>query len=215
MPIVSIFCNTVNPHLAQDIYYKAIALLKPKEVPCIYCQHPVTYSHGSYPRKPYTFGRVRLYWEIHRRKCPGRSCGRTFGLLPDLLAPYARYEITIQDLTVSHLASGKTYRQTADYLEECGVSPSELSMRRWYKLAQVQVEQILPKLSSLVQSKVPELRLPPFRSQVRSSALCFYYDLLNCWGGVHSGSWNILRLIACMFAPSESADRVSYGLAPG
>jgi|GEM_PF-3579025 len=215
MPIISISCHSVNPHDAQEVYYKAVTCLRPRDLPCIYCDHPITHSHGSYKRQPYTFNGELMLWDIHRRECQNTDCGRTFAILPDILAPYARYLIIIQDMATTHLAEGKSYDQTADFLESYGLAPSESTVRRWYERALNQSEQLLPKLSSILQNQVPERKLPPLRRQVRSPSLCLYYDLLGLLGGIHSGTWNILRLIVCMFAPSVSEDRVSYGLSPG
>lgn len=100
----------------KTAYAQSIRAIKPLDVPCIYCHHPKTHSHGTYPRKPYTFHEVRDLWDIHRRRCPHPDCGRTFALLPSLLAPYARFVITAQDMAVADLAEGTSYEQTAIHL---------------------------------------------------------------------------------------------------
>ena len=189
--------------------------LKPSDVPCIYCLSPKTHAHGIYERQPYVFGNERELWEIHRRFCPQPVCGRTFGLLPSLLAPYARFVITAQDMAVALLAEGKSVEQTARQLDTHGVSPSESTLCRWMKRMRQQVPAMLPTLSSLLQALAPRQQLPPIRKQVRDPLVCCYYDRLSLLAPVvHSGAWNHLRRIVCLFAPSVSVNRVSYGLLP-
>lgn len=107
----------------QPHYHQTILALMPSDVPCIYCFHSKTHAHGTYPRQPYSFREEREWWCIHRRYCPNLACRRTFGLLPALLAPYARFVIVAQDMAVADLAQGTPYEQTAGHLDEQGVSP--------------------------------------------------------------------------------------------
>lgn len=216
MPIVYFNSELVNPEMdAKTLYQLAIVSLKPSDVPCIYCPYPKTHAHGSYSRQPYTFDEEREFWDIHRRLCPSPACGRTFGLLPDLLAPYARFVIVAQDMAVADLAQGTSYEQTMEHLDEHGVSPSEPTLRRWFGRMQEQTRTLLPLFSSHLQNQQPERRLPALRNRVRDPIVCAYYDQLEVWGKSHSGAWNVLRRCICLFAPSVSVNRVSYGLSPG
>lgn len=216
MPIVYTSSDSVNPKMdPKTLYDQAILTLTPSDVPCIYCHHPKTHSHGGYPRTPYDFHEVREMWRIHRRFCPNPDCGRTFGLLPSILAPYARFVIVAQDMAVADLAEGTSYEQIATHLDEQGVSPSESTLRRWFDRMQEQAHQVLPTLSSLLQNQEPGRPLPPLRNHVRDRSVCAYYDRLKLWGASHSGAWNVLRRRVCLFAPSVSVNRVSYGLSPG
>lgn len=216
MPIVYTSSDSVNPEMdPKTLYDQAILTLMPSDVPCIYCHHPKTHSHGSYPRKPYNFHEVREMWRIHRRFCPNPDCARTFGLLPSILAPYARFVIVAQDMAAHDLAQGTSYEQTATRLDDHGVSPSESTLRRWFGRMQEHTRKMLPLLSSMLQNQQPERRLPALRSGVRDPIVCAYYDQLGIWGKAHSGGWNCLRRRICLFAPSVSVNRVSYGLSPG
>jgi hypothetical protein len=136
-------------------------------------------------------------------------------LLPSNLAPYARFVILAQDMAVADLAQGTSYEQTATRLDEHGVSPSESTLRRWFGRMQEHTRMMLPLLASLLQNQQPERRLPAIRSGVRDPIVCAYYDQLRRWGKVHSGAWNFLRRRICLYAPSVSVNRVSYGLSPG
>src|SRR5690606_5932166 len=108
---------------------------------CIHCINEKTHAHGTYSRRPFTFRGTRELWNIHRRHCP--KCNGTFGLLPDILAPYARYDIVVQDLAVAKIAEGRTYEQTACELDEQDISPSESTLRRWFTRMQKQVRQVI------------------------------------------------------------------------
>lgn len=216
MPIVFTASDSVNPYCDPKIEYnQSIRLLKPSDVPCIYCSHQKTHGHGTYPRKPFALNEVRELWDIHRRLCPHPDCGRTFGLLPSLLAPYARFVIVAQDMAAHQLAEGMSYEQTAAQLDTQGVSPSESSLRRWFGRMQDHTREMLPLLASMLQNQAPERKLPALRRHVRDPVVCAYYDQLGIWGKAHSGAWNTLRRHICLFAPSVSVNRVSYGLSPG
>jgi hypothetical protein len=57
--------------------------------------------------------------------------------------------------------------------------------------------------------------LPLLPAGVKDPLLCAYYDrlvLLEVKSG--SGFWNLRREAMCLFAPSLSVNRVSYGLSP-
>jgi transposase len=206
---------SVNPEMdVKTLYNQFILTLTPSHVPCIYCDSSKTHSHGTYPRRPYEFQEKRELWRMHRRYCPHPDCGRTFALLPAILAPYARFVIVAQDMAVAHVAEGMSYEQTAIRLDEQGISPSESTLRRWFGRMQDQTRHMLPMLSSMLQNEKPERRLPALRKHVRDSTVCAYYNQLEVWGKGHSGAWNLLRLIICLFAPSVSANRASYGLSP-
>jgi hypothetical protein len=216
MPIVYTMNHSVNSEFDPKAEYdQTILTLKPSDVPCIYCPHPKTHSHGTYPRKPFTFHEVRELWAIHRRYCPHPDCGRTFALLPEILAPYARFVIVAQDMAVAHLAEGTSYERTAIQLDEQGVSLSETTLRRWFTRIQDQTRNLLPTLSRLLQNQDPERHMPALRRHVRDPIVCAYYGRLRLWGKNHSGAWNALRRIVCLFAPPVSVNRVSYGLSPG
>lgn len=198
--------------LFRSRYHERIQSLRPCDAPCIHCQHPLTHGHGYYPREPYTFGGFREEWDIHRRFCP--VCRRTFGLLPSHLAPYARYTIDVQDAAVSSVGEGCRYEQTASKLTEQGVAVEPRAVRCWFCRFCDQVRQVLPTLSSQLQQDEPQRELPPLRRGVRDTFVCSYYDRLPLLGSLpHSGAWNLLRRIVCLFAPSVSVNRVSYGLA--
>lgn len=197
--------------LFKSRYYEGIQALRPSDAPCIHCEHPLTHGHGYYPREPYTFEGSREEWDIHRRLCP--VCRRTFGLLPSHLAPYARYTIDVQDAAVASVGEGSHYEQTASKLSEQGAAVEPRTVRRWFCRFREQVRQILPTLSSQLQQAQPMRELPALRSGVRDPFVCCYYDRLPMLGNMpHSGAWNRLRRMVCLFAPAVSANRVSYGL---
>lgn len=214
MPIVYCSSVAVNPNLdVKSEYEQAVRTLKPIDIPCIYCPSTKTHAHGTYPRRPFTFHEKRELWDIHRRHCP--TCRRTFALLPSILAPYARFVIHAQDLAAAKIAEGGRYEHVACHMDEHGISPSESTLRRWFLRMQEQVRFILPLLSRMLQNEAPNRHLPAWRGQVRDPSVCAYYDRLRMWGSFHSGAWNALRRIVCLFAPSVSGNRVSYGLSPG
>jgi hypothetical protein len=192
-------------------YHERIRALNPCDVSCIYCSSPLTHGHGFYPRKPYTFEGWREEWDIHRRYCP--QCHRTFGLLPSHLSPYARYTIDVQDAATSSVGEGRGYEQISSTFATQGVTVEPPTIRRWFHRFRDQVRQVLPTLSSRLQQAEPSRALPPLRGGVRDVLVCCYYDRLPLLGSSpHSGAWNLLRQIVCLFAPPVSVNRVSYGL---
>lgn len=203
--------NKERFELFHSRYHELIQALQPSDVPCIHCSHRLTHGQGYYLRKPYTFEGFREEWDIHRRLCP--SCHRTFGLLPSHLAPYARYTIDVQDKAVSSVGESRSYEQTASDLARQGATVEPRTVRQWFRRFQIQVRQMLPALSSTLQREQPQRELPLLRSGVRDTHTCSYYDRLSLLGSLpHSGAWNLLRRIVCLFAPSVSVNRVSYGL---
>ncbi|WDM00271.1 hypothetical protein JI721_07120 [Alicyclobacillus cycloheptanicus] len=121
----------------------------------------------------------------------------------------------VQDLLVSLLAGTLTVDAALAKLAECGVCLSESCARNWFTRIQGQVTKVIALVSRIVQFHRPDVPLPPLRHNVRDSVLCTYYDrlvLLDVAGG--SDFWNLRREVVCLFAPSLSVKRVSYGLSP-
>lgn len=212
MPSVCALCESVNPVNPEE-YANIVRRLQPQDAPCIYCPHFYTYVHGYYLRRPFDLDEIRHDFWQQRRQCP--DCKRTFTLLPSFVAPYQRYTIIVQDLLASLLAGTLTVDDALSKLAEYGVSLSESSARKWFARIQEQVSGIIALFSRVVQFHRPDVPLPSLRHNVRDSLLCAYYDriaLLGVAGG--SGFWNLRRQIVCLFAPSLSVNRVSYGLSP-
>lgn len=209
MPIVAIQCFSVNPKEYTDI----VKRLHPCDVPCIYCGHLFTYVLGYYCRRPIGLGGLRYDFRQQRRECP--ICDRTFALLPSFVAPFQRYTIVVQDLLVGLFSGTLTLEDTLLKLAEAGVCLGESSARNWFFRIQKQVAEILALFSRMVQSERPDIPLPPLRVGVRDVRVCAYYDrLMLLEGPKNSGAWNLTRRIACLFSPSVSVNRVSYGLSP-
>jgi len=210
MPIVCIDCESVNP----DDYANLVCRLLPQDIPCIYCGHLCTYVHAYYLRRPFDLDEIRRCLWIQRRQCP--CCKRTFSLLPAFVAPFQRYTLVIQDLLVSLLSGTATLGFALSTLAELGVSLSESSARAWFSRVSKQIREMLAHFSSFVQRQLPDIQLPPLRFRVRDVRVCAYYDRLKVLGDdCHSGVWNRMRQVVCLFAPSVSVNRVSYGLSPG
>lgn len=149
---------------------------------------------------------------IQRRIC--QHCGRTFALLPSFVAPFQRYTMTIQDLLSSLLAGTTTLEAALTKLAELGVSLGVSSARAWFVRVGQQIPQMLKLFSSLAQQNRSDVPMPPLRRLVRDSVVCAYYDRLWMLGQQSSGFWNLKREAVCLFAPSLSVNRVSYGLTP-
>lgn len=212
MPSVCVQCESVNPVNPEE-YGNIVRKLEPRDVPCIYCPHLYTYVHGYYLRHPLDLNGIRHELKQQRRQCP--DCKRTFTLLPSFVAPFQRYTIVVQDLVASLLAGTMAVDSVLSKLAEWGVVLSEASARSWFTRIQKQVFDIIALFSRVVQSHRPDVPMPPLRHNVRDALLCVYYDrlaLLDVAGG--SGFWNLRRQVICLFAPSLSANRVSYGLSP-
>ncbi|MCL6444071.1 MAG: hypothetical protein K6T83_11550 [Alicyclobacillus sp.] len=208
MPIVYVACSCVNP----EEYESIVDALKPADVPCIRCESPVTHRHGTYLRVPLDLPQGL---RVRRRLCP--ACERTFALLPSFLAPYQRASIPVQDEACARLAKGEPYEDVLRHLDARGLPLFEATtLRRWFLRLVRQVQQILPAVTALAQRQTPEVPLPALRMDVREPAVLAYYERLAIWRGsdATSAAWNLLRRIVCVFAPSVSVNRVSYGLLP-
>lgn len=215
MPIVCGIGVPVNsqPGQLRAAYDAFVAKLVPEDMPCIHCGRSKTYGHGSYPRAIH-FARFSESLRPHRRHC--QDCGRTFGLLPEGVAPYQRTAVEVQDEVVRKLASGKGYEAVADATPSWRGPLSILTLRRWYARAAEQIPSLLTRLTALVLTEQPSSPIPVIPLTVRNTTLCLYYVvgeqwLRACCSGV-SATWNTLRLAVCLFAPSVSVIRVSYGL---
>lgn len=131
------------------------------------------------------------------------------------MAPFQRYTIRVQDLLASLLAGTFTVDDALTQLAAWGVCLSESSARKWFTRIREQVREIIAQFSGMVQFHRPDIPLPSLRPHVRDSLLCAYYDRLARLGTADdSGFWNLRRQIVCLFAPSLSVNRVSYGLSP-
>lgn len=131
------------------------------------------------------------------------------------VAPFQRYTIMVQDLLVSLLAGTLTVNGALTQLAACGVCLSESCARNWFTRVQKQVSEIIALFSRIVQFQRPDVPLPLLRRSVRDSLLCADYDRLALLGATaNSGFWNLRREVVCLFAPSLSVNRVSYGLSP-
>ena len=210
MPSVFVACNSVNPVNPEE-YASLVRELRPSDVPCIYCPRLYTYVHGYYLRRPYDVDEVRHCFSQQRRLCP--ACKRTFALLPSFVAPFQRYTILIQDLLSSLLAGTVTVDAALSTLAEWGVGVSESCARRWFTRMRNQVRHVIAQFSRIVQVHRLDVPLPLLPAGVKDPLLCAYYDrlvLLEVKSG--SGFWNLRREAMCLFAPSLSVNRVSYGL---
>lgn len=212
MPSVCVKCEAVNPVNPEE-YATVLRKLQPCDVPCVYCPHLYTYVHGYYLRRPFDLGEIRHDFLQQRRQCP--DCKRTFTLLPSFVAPFQRYTVVVQDLLASLLAGTLTVNGALTQLAACGICLSESSARCWFTRVQAQVSEIIALFSRIVQFHRPDVPLPSLRRNVRDSVLCAYYDRLALLGVTDgSGFWNLRRQVVCLFAPSLSVNRVSYGLSP-
>ncbi len=218
MPIVCLIGLPVNPIMSghlKDFYLSWVASLLPADNPCIHCANLLTHGHGFYPRAIH-FVHFSEFLCIHRRRCP--VCKKTFGLLPEMVAPYQRVAISVQDAVVSGLGSGRSYAKMAEAIPSPLGPLSLQTLKRWYVRGSQQIQDITPRFTALVLSEQPDVRTPSIPHSVRDRTVCFFYALGEQWhdagGSGISGAWNALRTMICLFSPSVSVNRVSYGLEP-
>lgn len=218
MPIVCFIglpVNSIMPGHLKDFYLSWVASLLPTDNPCIHCANLLTHGHGFYPRAIH-FEHFSEFLRIHRRHCP--ACHRTFGLLPETVAPYQRVAISVQDAVVSGLGSGKSYSKVAETISSPLGPLSTQTLKRWYVRGSQQIQSITTRFTALVLSAQPA-GIPIIPHSVRDRTVCFFYALGEQWHGVGgsgiSAAWNTLRTMVCLFSPSVSVNRVSYGLEPG
>lgn len=219
MPIVCLIALPVNPiapgHL-KDFYLSWVASLLPADHPCIHCEYPLTHGHGFYPRVIH-FEHFSEFLCIHRRHCP--ACKKTFGLLPETVAPYQRVAISVQDAVVSGLGSGRSYTKVSETIPSPLGPLSTQTLKRWYVRGSQQIRSITTRFTAFVLSAQPDVRIPSIPHSVRDRTVCFFYALGEQWHSTcqsgTSAAWNILRNVVCLFSPLVSVNRVSWGLEPG
>jgi len=197
--------------MEQAEYIRFVQDLRPNEVACIRCAHPVTHEHGAYERKPHTKGGQRSVWSIHRRFCP--ACEHTFALHPACMAPYQRVMIHVQDLVAYLLAGNRTYEQVVVELQEIGVTITVPTIRRWFDRIRKHVTTVLSNVVSVVLRQLPNMALPKYRLKALHADILYYYEILSKTAN-HSGMVNLWLGTNCLFAPSESVNRVSHGATP-
>ena len=208
MPLV---ISTHGP-MEQAEYTRFVRDLRPIEVACIHCAHPVTHEHGAYERQPHGKGGQQSVWSIHRRLCP--ACEHTFALHPACMAPYQRVMIQVQDLVAYLLAGNRTYEQVVVELQEIGVTITAPTIRRWFDRISKQVTTVLSTVTSRVLEQLPNMALPKYRLKAKHADILYYYEILSKTAN-HSGVVNLWLGTNCLFAPSESVNRVSRNCAPG
>ncbi len=219
MPIVCLIgqrVNSIMPGHLKDCYLSFVASLLPVDSPCIHCANPRTHGHGFYPRVIHfeDFSEVLC---IHRRHCP--TCHKTFGLLPEMVAPYQRVAISVQDAVVSRLGSGRSYAKVTESIPSPLGPLSTQTLKRWYVRGAQQIQRITARFTALVLSAEPTCLIPSIPHSVRDRTVCFFYAMGEQWHDVGgygmSAAWNTLRTMVYLFSPSVSVNRVSYGLTPG
>lgn len=219
MPIVVYIGITVNSHEPghlRSVYERHISSLCPTDFPCIHCLYSLTHGHGSYSRTVH-FEDHSEDFRAHRRRCP--VCHRTFGILPAIVAPYQRVAISVQETVVKKLASGVSYAKVAESIPSPLGPISTQTLKRWYCRSVLQIHDITARFTALVLSQQPDVLSPTIPMSVREQTVCFFYALGERWqaavGLGASAAWNVWRIAVCLFAPSVSVNRVSYGLSPG
>ncbi len=216
MPIVGyvgVHVNSNEPGQLRNVYEEYIASLHPTDQPCIHCFYFLTHGHGYYPRTIH-FEYCSESFRVHRRHCP--VCKKTFGLLPEILAPYQRVAIAVQETVTRQLASGMSYANVVGTIPSPLGPLSTQTLKRWYGRATAQISDISARFAALVFSQQPDTRLPTIPTTVRDRSVCLFYVLGEKWEAsvesCTSSIWNTLRIAICLFAPSVSVNRVSYGL---
>lgn len=219
MPIVcfiGIHVNSLIPGQLNDFYVTWVAALRPTDQPCIHCAHFLTHGHGFYPRTIH-FEDCSEFFHTLRRHCP--VCKKTFGLLPEIVAPYQRVAIAVQETVVKKLASGTSFAKVAESIPSPLGPLSIQTLKRWYFRSVQQIGDVTTQFTALVLSQQPDVRTPTIPMTVRDRTVCFFYVLGERWeAAIESGTsaaWNALGIAVCLFAPSVSVNRVSYGLSPG
>ena len=219
MPIVcfiGLLVNNIAAGQLSDSYLAWVASLLPADQPCIHCAHFLTHRHGFYPRAVH-FEDFCEFLRIHRRHCP--VCKKTFGLLPESVAPYQRVAVAVQDAVVKKVASGMSYAKVAESIPSPLGPLSTQTLHRWYLRDAQQIHDITTRFTALVLSQQPDGRIPHIPQTVRDRTVCFFYVLAEQWQTAcqvgASAAWNTLRTTLYLFAPPLSVNRVSYGLAPG
>jgi len=157
--------------------------------------------------------RVLTVGSLRVRNCvnPDRFGGLAYIFVKMLAGP--------QDAVVSGLGSGKSYTKVAEMIPSPLGPLSTQTLKRWYVRGSRQIQDITTRFAALVLSAQPDALIPIIPHSVRDRTVCFFYVLGEQWHTAsHSGTsaaWNTLRTMVCLFSPSVSVNRVSYGLAPG
>lgn len=98
---------------------------------CPHCGASHMHAHGHYWRSVVERRRISRI-PIYRWRCP--QCGRTLSLLPDLLAPYARFLTLLRQKAVSRRLAGWSWERVALAVSSPDVSVvSVRTLLRWWR----------------------------------------------------------------------------------
>ena len=98
-------------------------------------------------------------------------------------------------------------------LQEIGVTITAPTIRRWFDRISKQVTTVLSTVTSRVLEQLPNMALPKYRLKDKHADILYYYEILSKTAN-HSGVVNLWLGTNCLFAPSESVNRVSRSAAP-
>jgi hypothetical protein len=94
---------------------------------CPLCQGDTVIGHGRRLRQAHDDQHERIW--VRRGIC--RPCGKTFTILPDWLAPSARYSLHCRQQACERVAAGDPAEQAAPHCKDPTRLPDSSTVRRW------------------------------------------------------------------------------------